>query len=355
MTAGHHPRGSRVAPGTERPSRRHGDESGFSLTELIVASLILSIILGVTLVISTSVFQQASLEVASGQSASTAQSAVDTMSLYLRGTVSPADWATSNDSSTTVKGCWNKTAVSDPTSSGATPPTPISYYPPVTSPTGTGGGAVFKGTTGKYTVPAPANTAIIVAHPFDMVFCAYQPEAPAGTAPHVYRLWIDPATCRAAAGAPPGGGLTDDVCTLLLEDLGTAATCSTWTPPGTPPPAGSKSGGTCTPPVGHRVLARSVWCTLACQEEIEGTLPAGTVVSTPALFTYYATGSAGTSLAPSMDDRTVVGGNALVDIHDVSMNVSVITDAVSHAPNGSGRVMSKATGNLFLSGTETSS
>ncbi|MHB8218723.1 MAG: PulJ/GspJ family protein [Acidimicrobiales bacterium] len=355
MLAAHHARRFRTAPGTS--ARRFGDESGFSLTELIVASLILSIILGITLVISTSVFQQATLQAASGQSASTAQSAVDTMSLYLRGAVSPANWATSNDDSTTVKGCWNSSTVTDPTSTGLTAPTPVSYSPPVTSVAGspghTGGGALFRGTTGKYTIPAPANTAIIVAHDFDVVFCGYKPEASATATAHVYRLWIDPSTCKPAPGPAPGGGLTDDICTLVLEDLGTSATCSTWTPAG--PTEGSISGGTCTAPVGKRVLAHSVWCSVTCQEDIKGTLPAGSVVTTPALFTYYTSGSAGTALRAPMDDTSVAGGNSLVDIHDVSMNISVITDAVSHASTGSGRVVSKATGNLYLAGTATSS
>jgi len=341
-----------MAASAAKACRRARDQSGFSLAELIVATAVLLIILGITLVISTSVFQQATVQSASGQSASTAQSAVDTMSLYLRGAVTPANWATSNDDSTTVKGCWSSSTVTDPTSTGLTKPTPVSYYPPVTSSTATAGGARYE-TTGKYVVPAPANTAIIVAHDFDLVFCAYKPLASAASPPHVYRLWIDPSTCRPAAGPQPGNGLTDDICTLVLEDLGTSATCSQWTPAG--PVAGSVSGGTCTSPVGKRVLAHSVWCSITCQEDVKGTLPVGTPSSTPPLFTYYTSGSAGTAMKTPMDDTSVARGILLVGIHDVAMNISVITDAVSHASTGSGRVVSKATGNLYLAGTATPS
>lgn len=305
-------------------SRSAFRQDGFTLVELLVVCTVMAIVFSLVGITTSVVLQQTTAQARSNTSASSAQSSVDEIGQYIRGIVNPfssalADNTGHNGTSTAPTACWGSNAPSVPT------------------------GALYEDSSGNPAVPKPIDTALVVAHDFDAVFCAYPPRSSLSSSPHVYRIWIDPSTCK-SNGAQTGGS-----CTLKVDDYGSAPSC-TWSPSG--PIRGSTS--TCsTPPVTAFSVA-GVWCNLSCQQDVNGTL-VGTLTTTP-LFNYYATSALGVAGTTPMDDMSVNHGSALVNIHDIRVSLSILTNVNAQLPAPGGRPGSTATvDDVFLASTVTQS
>jgi type II secretory pathway pseudopilin PulG len=227
------------------------DEAGTFLPEMMVGLLILSIAMVMTFAIMRGVTAQTAATVRAGTSTEAAQIALDAIAGRVAAIVTPDDSALASGSTAGPSGpCW-----------------------------GTGQPA---GEAPGVTLADPASVAVLTADDFDLRFCGYPAHA---TTPRVFRIWIDPSTCRAPATSATSS--TAGSCTVRIDDLGPQGTAGM---PGQPAPAtlGAIAG---------------VWCDAACQGHQAGLAPA-----TPALFTYATTGAAGGAALKTPLDVTATSG-----------------------------------------------
>jgi len=89
---------------------------------------------------------------------------------------------------------------------------PPSFDPAMPAVAALGNTAKAAGGAAYGVLGSPADDAILVAHDFDVVFCAPSNHSSFTSAPNIYRLWVNPTTCtnRTTTG---GGG-----CTLQLDN-----------------------------------------------------------------------------------------------------------------------------------------
>ncbi len=145
---------------------------------------IFSLMLTVIAVIVATVFTQVSTTVREGKDSASNTVNLTYVTDLLKGAVSPANAASSHGESLATAGCWGSASPSLPTA-----------------------------------LPVPAtqadSLAVVSAHDFDVVLCAYRPNTSSGT-PAVYEVGIEPATCGGSANNGFG-----TACTLAVIDWGT--------------------------------------------------------------------------------------------------------------------------------------
>ena len=127
--------------------------------------------------------------------------------------------------------------IANPAAGGVTATTPCwgsssaSFDPPMPAWAPTGNTAKAAGGTSYGVVGSPADNGLLVAHDYEIVFCAPQNYKSYTTAPNIYRLWVDPTTCTELDGDRRGRMhaqarqlRSKPVCRLLvgrLRDVGT--------------------------------------------------------------------------------------------------------------------------------------
>ncbi|HMD46751.1 MAG TPA: LamG-like jellyroll fold domain-containing protein, partial [Acidimicrobiales bacterium] len=217
------------------------DEEGFTLAEMTITVLIVSIVLSMTVVIVSTFFTSAAQTQRVGNATLLGQDAMVRIDQLLRGAVSPLNAQSSNAASSGSK-CW-----------GSTNPGPTGIETGDASFVATGWPAAAAAATGgpgeNGPPPAPQvsqetiqSLSVIVAHDFDIWFCGYHNST--GN-PHVYEITINRSLCQ---NNDPSGGY----CTLQVIDHG----------PGCVP--GSTVG--CGSPYPQVVDAiNNVWCDQFCQ------------------------------------------------------------------------------------------
>jgi len=153
------------------------------LIELIVAIGIFALMLTVIAVIVATVFTTVSTTVRQGQASASNRVNLSFVSDLLRGAVSPANAAGASHKPVTTSGCWGSTSPSPP------------------------GGLPLSATQARA-------LSVVSAHDFDVVLCAYEPNAASGT-PAVYEVGVEPETCTRAAKNGLG-----TACTLAVINWG---------------------------------------------------------------------------------------------------------------------------------------
>ena len=296
-------------------TKRDRDDSGFTLVEVLVTSVLFLIMSGMILITITFFMNESTALSNQAQSNANSQMSLTAANGPLRYAETPYVAALTNTAGgpvTATSPCWG---FSSPTFDPAMPAVPA-----------LGNTAKPAGLASFGVLGSPADDAILVAHDFDVLFCAPASRASFTSAPNIYRLWINPSTCtdRTATG---GGG-----CTLQIDNYGPNpfANCA-WT-------SGTSLPSTCpTPPVplSSGALARNVWCNLSCQMDIVGTLvdPIKNLTQ-PALFTYFSSPTSTTPIDTPSDITNVTGGN-LPGIHEISVNLATLTNKASSTASAS--------------------
>ena len=197
-------------------------ESGMTLIEALISSVIFVIVLSMVLIMITTLDSTTTEQIATSQEAEQAQTAASFLEQYLGNTVPPMVAATSATppALSSASPCWGGSQPSSGTSLAA---------------------------ANSQMLPSPSRVAITVAHDFDLVFCAYKPES---STPHVYEAHLMNCTSSVYGN-----------CTLKVADYGTSCT------PGT----GSPNGAGCANPPSAVESVPHVWCDAYCQ----GTTGAG--------------------------------------------------------------------------------
>ena len=219
------------------PSRKRRGEEGTFLVEMIVAVFLLAIALGMTVVIVGVLTKNVAATENTGTSADYAQSAVLTLSSYVRDAVSPTNAASAALTPASITACWGSSPIT--TTEGST-----AYgWPSLGSET------QLNETTG-----------VIYAHDFDMAFCGYGSDSVAGspTAPSVYEIFVNPVKSASSPGCT-----ANNYCPVDIWDYGTSYQTSyypqTW-PHGLPTCNGASPCGSLVGSIGQ------AWCDQACQQ-----------------------------------------------------------------------------------------
>jgi prepilin-type N-terminal cleavage/methylation domain-containing protein len=340
--------------------RRHDrSDAGFTLIELSVAIVLMGIMFTMIGITFGFIFDQTTSLNNSATSGANAETSLWTLRVPLRYSVTPYTAAVSNSTlPTTTTPCW-----------GSQPP---AFYPTMPALPAYGGYGAVAGTPAGGAqfgaLVSPQDNALLVAHDFDVVFCAQKPYKSASQPPHVYRLWVDPSTC-ADHTATGGGG-----CTLKLDDYGPTNTVNNCSFPllgGRPNGASTcnTSGTGLQPPVTNSV-ATNVWCNLWCQEDVLGNLASNPVAPNcqsnpnaagcePPMFSYYSSPPSATNLTSfqipgQSDDKSIATGPNLVGIDDVGISISTITGNPRWTTTSSSNVSTSNT-NIYMAGTATKS
>lgn len=276
---------------------RRGDEAGFTLVELLVAVVVLAVMLTMLFVSGTAVFTQEGGQVRTATSISRARLAVETISSYLRNAVDPYADATASGGTLGDSGpCWGTHAPEVPPGASST--------------------AVAK----------PENVAIVWAHDFDLWVCSLPPgptSTVGTTAPHTYRIWLDPSTCRDSGPSQPGN------CTVEIDDYGTGDSCVSTT------------------------CARTVWsvphvvCDASCRNDPNN---GSEHLTQSPLFAYYHTAALTGSAAEPLDDASAADARDLPAIHDVVVTLSLVTGNPAR-PQPTTDPPSTASASVFLPST----
>jgi type II secretory pathway pseudopilin PulG len=319
-------------PALRSPHRR--TDSGFTLIELMVSMVLLIIMFGMILITMSFFMDQTAAQTSQTQAAANAETSLWTVKVPLRYAETPYAASLANPAGGSVSPtspCWG---TSSPTFDPAMP-----AVASLANISKAAGGASY-GVLG-----SPADDAILVAHDYDVLFCAPSSRSSFTSPPNIYRLWINPTTCtdRSATG---GGG-----CTLQLDSYGTNpfANCA-WT-------AGTSLPSTCPTapvPLASTSVATNVWCNLSCQKDIVGTLvnPVQNLTEPP-LFTYLSSPSSTTPIDTPSDVTNATGAN-LPGIHQINVNLGALTGkATATASVTTGTTNS--TSSIYLGSTVTTS
>ena len=314
--------------------KRNRDDSGFTLVEVLVTSILFLIMSGMILITITFLLNESTALSNQAQSAANSQVSLTAANGPLRYAETPYVAALANTAGgpvTAKSPCWG---FSSPTFDPAMPAVPA-----------LGNTAKAAGLASYGVLGSPADDAILVAHDFDVLFCAPASRTSFTAAPNIYRLWINPTTCTDHT-ATGGGG-----CTLQIDNYGPNpfANCA-WT-------SGTSLPSTCpTPPVplSSGAAARNVWCNLSCQMDIVGTLvdPIKNLTQ-PALFTYFSSPTSTTPIDTPSDITNVTGGN-LPGIHEISVNLATLTSKASSTASTSFGTTSSIS-KVYLGNTNTNS
>lgn len=230
-----------------RPTATDRGSAGFTLVELLVAMLLLSIAISMSFIVATNMDTVTVSTLRQSHAAESVQVGMSEVAQYLRGAVSP----------TAAAATQNATVASSPSCWGTSSPSPSGGYP--------------------LTPSGAASLAVVTASSFDLVYCGYAPASTRSTSsktPGVYEITFAPGSCRGVG-----------YCTLAVYSCGAnynpgaaAVASSTYTQP-----------STCVSSAGHPVWeVQNVWCDSSCQSGTAGGAPG----DTPPLFSYYE-GSAG--------------------------------------------------------------
>jgi prepilin-type N-terminal cleavage/methylation domain-containing protein len=321
--------------------RRHDD--GYTLVELMVAVSLLAIIFTMVAITFGFLFQQSTTETNATKSGSAAETSLWTVRVPLRYAVTPYVAAINTDTvPTTTSPCWG---AASPAFYPAMPALPA-YAPYSAVALKAAGGAAYN------SLVSPEDNAILVAHDFDMVFCAQPAFHSSASPPNVYRLWVNPATCSNHTAT--GGGS----CALQLDNYGPtkAVTGCAWQLNALNQPTTSNCSG--LTPVTTTKVVTGVWCNLSCQEDVVGNLGSNQLTE-PAMFSYFSSPpSAPNFTSYSIPSPSDVGspstGPNLVGIHDIELSISTLMgNANATATSSSG--VSTSTSSVYLGGTVTTS
>ncbi len=218
------------------------------------------------------------------------------------------------------------------------------YGPYAAVPAGTTGGSALYSS-----LFSPQDNSLLMAHDFDIVFCAPADYSNYSAAvPNIYRLWINPTTCT--DHTVTGGGS----CTLELDNYGVVPSTggSSCSFPNNPVPA-SVSTCTNTPPLplSRTSVATNVWCNLSCQEDVVGNLGSNSLTTTP-LFTYFSVPNAPTATPIVTSDVKSTTGSNLVGIHYISVSLSALS-GMPGAPASASSGVSTSQFSVYMGGTVT--
>ena len=313
-------------------SRRSGrDDSGFTLVELMVSMVLFGIMMTMVVITLGFVLQQSTYQSKQTQSAENSETSLWTLRVPLRYAETPYVASLANPAAggvTSTSPCWGS---SSPSFDPAMP----AMGTPINSSAKAAGGADYG------VIGSPMDDAILVAHDYDVVFCAQAKNTSATSPAHTYRLWVNPTTCTDHT-ATGGGG-----CTLELDDYGTNPynTCG-WSSTSLP--------STCSPSPTYTStsVATDVWCNLSCQQDVVGTLGSGTLTE-PAMFKYYTAPGSTTPVFTPSDITSSTGAN-LPGIHAINISMSTLTGSASATATSTSGVIN-STSNVYLGGTVTSS
>ena len=316
-----------------RPTRVRSD-SGFTLIELMVSMVLLLIMFGMILITMTFFMGQATAQTNQTQAAANSETSLWTVKVPLRYAETPYTASLANPAAGAVSAtspCWGYSSPS--------------FDPAMPAVAALGNTAKAAGGASYGVLASPSDDAILVAHDYDVVFCAPATNSSFTTAPNIYRLWVDPSTCtdRTATG---GGN-----CTLKLDNYGSNpfANCA-WT-------AGTSLPSTCPTapqPVSSIPVSTKVWCNLSCQQDIVGTLtdPIHNLQEPP-LFTYYPSPSSTTPISTPSDITNATGSN-LPAIHQIDISLATITGSASATASATTGTTT-STSAIYLGSTVTSS
>jgi prepilin-type N-terminal cleavage/methylation domain-containing protein len=329
-----------------RRRKGYSPDSGFTLTELLVSVMVMAILLTMISVTVDLVFKQTTAQTQRVNSGSNAETTLWALKVPLRYAVTPYTAASSipgYGAPTTTSPCWGKLPPAFyPVMPGlpAYPPGPSPLYAAVTGTTG--GSALYS------SLFSPQDNSLLMAHDFDIVFCApvaYSSYS-TGSVPKIYRLWINPTTCT--DHTVTGGGS----CTLELDNYDVvpstgAGSCAF---PNNPVPTSVSTCSNPPPlPLSRTAVATNVWCNLSCQEDVVGNLGSNSLTTTP-LFTYYSVPNAPTVTPIVTSDVKSPTGANLVGIHDVSVSVSALSGRPS-APATAISGVSTSQFSVYMGGT----
>jgi|GEM_PF-3088335 len=313
--------------------------------ELMVSLMVMAILLTMIAVTVDLVFKQTTAQTERVNSGSNAETALWALKVPLRYAVTPYTAAISEGigAPTLTSPCWGKLP---PAFYPVMPGLPA-YGPYAAVPAGTTGGSALYSS-----LFSPQDNSLLMAHDFDIVFCApadysnYSSTPP--SVPNIYRLWINPTTCTDQTVT--GGGS----CTLELDNYGVvpatgAGSCAF---PNIPIPASVSTCSNPPPlPLSRTTVATNVWCNLSCQEDVVGNLGNNTLTTTP-LFTYFSVPNAPTVTPIVTSDVTSPTGANLVGIHYVSVSLSALSGKPSATATASSGV-STSRFSVYMSGTVT--
>jgi hypothetical protein len=310
--------------------------------ELMVSLMVMAILLTMIAVTVDLVFKQTTSQTQRVNSGSNAETTLWALKVPLRYAVTPYTAAISEGigAPTLTSPCWGKLP---PAFYPVMPGLPA-YGPYAAVPAGTTGGSALYSS-----LFSPQDNSLLMAHDFDIVFCAPADYSSYSTAvPNIYRLWINPTTCT--DHTVTGGGS----CTLELDNYGVVPSTGSGscTFPNNPVPA---SVSTCSnpPPVPltRTTVASNVWCNLSCQEDVVGNLGSNTLTTTP-LFTYFSVPNAPTATPIVTSDVKSATGANLVGIHYMSVSLSALSGKPS-APATASSGVSTSQFSVYMGGTVT--
>lgn len=218
-----------AAPGASAPGAGAPREGGFTLVELMVSMLVLTICLAITAEVVIAVTHQSTVGLAQGRATDTSQVALDGMAQFIQGAVTPqqayqANAATDgyvpdSEPPPTMSDCWGS-SFPGVTGRSATPQTQLL-------------GQDLTGTTtvstslpaysGAYGTPGPdlvdpSTLSIVYAHDYNLELCAYPP---GHSTPQVYELYMPYSSCKRTTGSAPIGDCTVFVVQFTHPYLGT--------------------------------------------------------------------------------------------------------------------------------------
>ncbi|MCL4413732.1 MAG: hypothetical protein M1522_03130 [Actinobacteria bacterium] len=231
-------------------------ERGATLLELMVAMLVFMIAITMSFIIVTNMDSATVSTLRQSHSAESVQVGMSDLSQYIRGAVTPLAAANAEGANVTPGAeCWGNDLVPNP------PPSNV---------------ASVSGQMAQL-------LAIVVAAPFDLVYCGYAPTTTAGApeTPNVYEITIAPGSCRNVNGA--------GYCMLAVYDCGASYVPGAYAFSSSTAPASTYlTPSSCVKSARIVWEVQNVWCDAGCRAGVAGTASG----STPAMFNYY-TGGAG--------------------------------------------------------------